>query len=396
MNKATIKDISLKNKKIIMRVDFNVPQDKKTMAITDDTRIKAAVPSIEYILKQNPKRLILMTHLGRPDGQIKKELRLDPVAKRLQELIKIPVKKLNDCVGDDVARAIDASSEKVILLENLRFHAGEEENNPDFSKKLASLAQIYVNDAFGTAHRAHASTEGVAHFLPAVSGFLLDKEIEYLGKTLESPEKPFAVILGGAKVSDKIGVIENLLEKANTLVIGGGMAYTFLKSQGIGIGSSKLEKDKVDMAKETLEKAKKKNVRVILPIDHLIVDNIETPTQCVTTQDPHIPDGMIAVDIGPKTIELFKKALQDAKTICWNGPLGIFENEKYARGTREIATFITTIKAKTIIGGGDTASAVAHFGLEKKMTHISTGGGASLEYMEGKTLPGIAALNDKG
>lgn len=378
-----------------MRVDFNVPLDKKTLAITDDTRIKAALPTIEYILKKSPKKLILMTHLGRPDGQIKEELRLGPVANRLQELLKTPVTKLNDCVGDNIKAAIASSKDQVVLLENLRFHSEEEENDVNFAKKLASMADIYVNDAFGTAHRAHASTEGIAHYIPSVSGLLLDKEIEYLGKSLETPQKPFAVILGGSKVSDKIGVIENLLDKTNTLVIGGGMAYTFLKAQGVPIGNSKLEKDKIDLAKETLEKAKEKNVSVVLPVDHLIVDNIDAPTRLETTNGQSIPDGMIAVDIGPKTIELFKKALKDAKTICWNGPLGIFENDKYAKGTKEIGDFITTTRAVTIIGGGDTASAVAKFGLEKKMTHISTGGGASLEYMEGKVLPGIAALNDK-
>ena len=395
MDKKTIRDIQIKNKQIIMRVDFNVPLDKKTKAITDDTRITAALPTIEYILKQNPEKLILMTHLGRPDGQIKEELRLNPIAKRLQELLKIPVKKLDDCVGEAIARAINESKEKVILLENLRFHAEEEGNDPAFAKKLASLADIYVNDAFGTVHRAHASTEGIAHELPAVAGFLLEKEIEYLGKALENPEKPFVVILGGAKVSDKIDVIENLLKKANVLLIGGGMAYTFLKAQGTPIGKSKLEEDKIEVAKETLEKAKKVKVNVVLPVDHLVVDNIDTPAKIETTKDQNIPEGMIAVDIGPKSIELFKKVLKDAKTVCWNGPLGIFENDKYAKGTKEIAEFITTTKAKTIIGGGDTASAVSKFGLEKKMTHISTGGGASLEFLEGKVLPGIAALLDK-
>ncbi len=395
MNKKSIKDIQISGKKIIMRVDFNVPLDKKTGVITDDTRITAAIPTIEYILQNNPKKLILMTHLGRPDGEVKEGLRLNPVAKRLQELLNTSVKKLDECVGSEVESAIDSSREKIILLENLRFHAEEEENNQDFAKKLASLAEIYVNDAFGTAHRAHASTEGIAHYLPAVSGFLLDKEIEYLGKSLETPEKPFAVILGGAKVSDKIGVIEHLLDKADTLVIGGGMAYTFLKSQGIAIGNSKLEKDKIEIAAGTLEKAKKKNVKVVLPIDHLVVDNIENPTKIKTTADATIEDGMIAVDIGPKSIELFNNSLKNSKTICWNGPLGIFENEKYATGTKKIGEFIAGLNAKTIIGGGDTASAVAKFGLDKKMTHISTGGGASLEYMEGKILPGIAALQDK-
>ncbi len=395
MNKMTVRDISLNGKNIIMRVDFNVPLDKKTREITDDTRITAALPTIEYILKQNPKKLILMTHLGRPDGQIKEELRLNPVAKRLEALLKTPVEKLDDCVGEAIAQSINESKEKIILLENLRFHAEEEENDKKFAQQLASLADIYVNDAFGTAHRAHASTEGIARELPAVAGFLLEKEIEYLGKTLESPEKPFAVILGGAKVSDKIGVIENLLKKADSLLIGGGMAYTFLKSQGIRIGKSKLEEDKIEIARETLEKAKQMRVNVVLPVDHLVTDSIDNPEKIETTKDQNIPDGMIAVDIGPKSIELFKMALKGSKTICWNGPLGIFENVKFALGTKEIAEFITTIKAKTIIGGGDTASAVSKFGLEKKMTHISTGGGASLEFMEGKILPGIAALKDK-
>ncbi|MGE5280433.1 MAG: phosphoglycerate kinase [Deltaproteobacteria bacterium] len=395
MDKMTVKDIAAKGKRIIMRVDFNVPRDKKTGAITDDTRIRAAVPTISYLLKEDPARLILMTHLGRPDGQVKEELRLDKVAQRLAELIKTPVKKLNDCVGEDVKKAIAASSEKVILLENVRFHAEEEENDPAFARQLASLADIYVNDAFGTAHRAHASTEGVAHDLPAVAGFLIEKEIEYLGTALEKPQKPFAVILGGAKVSDKIGVIEHLLNKADKLLIGGGMAYTFLKAQGIAIGNSKLEKDKLDLAAETLAKAKKAGVQVLLPTDHLIVDAIDTPTRVETTPGASIPDGMIAVDIGPKTIQAFIAALKDCRTVCWNGPLGIFEVERYAAGTRDVARALAGSTAKTIIGGGDTASAVAAFGLEDKMTHISTGGGASLEFMEGKTLPGIAALKDK-
>lgn len=395
MDKKTIKDVVLKDKKVIVRVDFNVPIDKKTKAISDDTRIRAALPTLTYILAQHPKKLILMTHLGRPNGTVKEELRLNPIAKRLQELLKVPIKKLDDCIGDNVKKAITETKETVILLENLRFYPQEEENDPEFAKKLASLADIYVNDAFGTAHRAHASTEGIAHDLPAVAGFLLDKEIEYLGKALESPARPFCVILGGAKVSDKIGVIENLLGKTNALVIGGGMAYTFLKAQGVNIGNSILEADKIDLAQETLKKAKKQNVTISLPIDHMIVNNIESPKKIETTKDQTIPDGMIAVDIGPQTIELFKKTLRNAKTICWNGPLGIFENDQYARGTKEIAEFIATLKTTSIIGGGDTASAIAKFGVENKMTHISTGGGASLEFMEGKILPGIAALQDK-
>ncbi len=395
MNKMTVKDIDTKDKKVLMRVDFNVPRDKKTGAITDDARIRAALPTIEYILKQGPRKLILMTHLGRPDGHVKEDLRLDKVAERLSQLIKAPVKKLDDCVGETVRKGIDASSEKVVLLENLRFHAQEEENDVSFAKDLAGLADLYVDDAFGAAHRAHASTEGVAHYLPAVAGLLMDREIEYLGTSLEAPQKPFAVILGGAKVSDKIGVIENLLKKADRLLIGGGMAYTFLKAQGLPIGNSKLESDKIDLARETLGKAEEAGVEIVLPVDHLIVDKIETPGRVETTTDASIPDGMIAVDIGPKTIRLFIDRLKDCRTICWNGPLGIFEDERYAKGTREVAEAITKTGAKTIIGGGDTAIDVAHFGLQDKMTHISTGGGASLEFMEGKLLPGIAALKDK-
>lgn len=395
MTKKTIKDISLSGKKIIMRVDFNVPMDKKAGIITDDTRIRAALPTIEYILENNPEKLILMTHLGRPDGRVKEELRLDPIAKRLSELLKIRVDKLNDCVGEKIQKGIEESGAKVILLENLRFHAAEEENDQGFAKQLAGLANIYVNDAFGTAHRAHASTEGIARYIPAVSGFLISKEIEYLGKALQTPEKPFCVILGGSKVSDKIGVINNLLSKTDKLIIGGGMAYTFLKALGAEIGNSKLEKDKVDIAKATLQKAATMNVKVILPVDHIAVDSIDNPSKIMTTPDQNIPNGLIAVDIGPRSVKLFEEALKDALTVCWNGPLGIFEIDRYACGTKEIALFLTTTKAKTIIGGGDTASAIAQFGLEDKMTHISTGGGASLEYMEGKELPGIAALNEK-
>jgi len=395
MNKLTVKDIDTRGKSVLMRVDFNVPCDKKTGAITDDTRIRAALPTIDYILKQGPKKLILMTHLGRPDGQVREELRLDKVAGRLAELIQAPVKKLNDCVGQDVKEEILASREKVVLLENLRFHAEEEENNPSFAKDLAGLAELYVNDAFGTAHRAHASTEGVAHYLPAVAGFLMDKEIKYLSISLEAPQKPFVVILGGAKVSDKIGLIENMLQKADRFLIGGGMAYTFLKAQGVAVGLSKLEADKVDLARETLAKAKKAGVTVLLPVDHLIVDKIDAPSRVLTTPDASIPDGMIAVDIGPKTIRAFIDGLKGCRTICWNGPLGIFENERYAQGTEEIAGAVAKSGAKTIIGGGDTASAVTHFGLQDKMTHISTGGGASLEFLEGKALPGITALKDK-
>lgn len=393
MKRMSVKNIEFRNKNIIMRVDFNVPLDKN-LNITDDTRIKAAVPTIKYILEHGSKKLILVSHLGRPDGKAKEELRLTPVARRLQELLGEPVEKLDECIGREVKKQIEATKKRIVLLENLRFHTEEEENDQNFAKELASLADIYVNDAFGTAHRAHASTEGIAHFLPAVAGFLLEKEINYLGKALENPAKPFVVILGGAKVSDKIGVIENLLKKANKIIIGGGMAYTFLKAQGKEIGKSKLEADKIDFAKTVLKKASENNVDIILPVDNICVKEVKAEAETIATGED-IPSDLIAVDIGPKTIDKFKNAISDAKTVVWNGPMGIFEIDSFAKGTREIAIFLSTLKATTIIGGGDTAAAVAKFGLEDKMTHISTGGGASLEFLEGKTLPGIAALLDK-
>jgi len=392
MEKLTVKDVSLKDKNVLMRVDFNVPLDDD-LNITDDTRIRATLPTIKYILEKEPKRLILMSHLGRPEGKRDPKYSLRPVKERLEELLGEKVKFLDDCVGEKIKKEIENAKEKVILLENLRFHPEEEKNEPNFAKELASLADIFVNDAFGTAHRAHASTEGVTHYLTSVAGFLLEKEIQYLGKALENPLRPFVVILGGAKVSDKIGVINNLLPKCDCLLIGGGMAYTFLYAQGKNIGNSKLEKDKVDLAKEILEKAKKLNKELVLPVDHLVVDKIEAGQKSKIVED--IPEGKIAVDIGPKTIEEFKKRLKTAKTIFWNGPLGVFEIDDFSKGTYEIASFIAGLLATTIIGGGDTASAIAKFKLEDKMTHISTGGGASLEFMEGKVLPGIKALTDK-
>jgi len=393
MDKLTIKDIDLKNKTVLVRADFNVPQDDN-LNITDDTRIKATLPTIKYILDHNVKKLVLMSHLGRPSGEVVAKYSLKPVAQRLAELLNEPVKFLNDCVGENIKQEISSSKERVMLLENLRFHAQEEENDAGFAKQLASLADVFVNDAFGSAHRAHASTEGVAHYLKSAAGFLLEREIQYLGNVIENPQKPFMVILGGVKVSDKIGVIENLLSKCNVILIGGGMAYTFLKSQGKPIGNSKLEKDKIDLAKSILDKAIAAKVEIVLPIDHLVVDNIDEKAKTEIVGE-NIPEGKIAVDIGPKTVTLFKDKLKSAKTIVWNGPLGIFEMEPFSKGTQEIAKFIGSLNATTIICGGDTAAAVAKFKLEDKMTHISTGGGASLEFLEGKTLPGIAALTDK-
>ncbi|MCM8779818.1 MAG: phosphoglycerate kinase [Candidatus Omnitrophica bacterium] len=393
MTKMTVKDIDLKDKIVLCRVDFNVPQDAQ-LNITDDTRIRSTLPTIKYLLQVQVKKLVLMSHLGRPDGKVVGKYSLQPVAARLEQLLGEPVKFLNDCVGDAVKQEIQGAKERVILLENLRFHPEEEANDANFAKQLASLAEVFVNDAFGTAHRAHASTEGVTHYLKAVAGFLLDKEIQYLGGAISNPQKPFMVILGGAKVSDKIGVIENLLPKCDAILIGGGMAYTFLKAQAKSIGNSKLEKDKIDLAHSILEKAKQLRKEIILPIDHVVVDTVAADTKSEIVGE-NIPDGKIAVDIGPKTISLFEDKLKAAKTIVWNGPLGIFEMDAFSKGSREVAQFIATLKATTIIGGGDTAAAVAKFGLEDKMTHISTGGGASLEFLEGKNLPGIAALSDK-
>lgn len=393
MNKMTVKDVDLSNKKVLMRADFNVPQDAN-LSITDDTRISATLPTIKYILEKGPKKLILISHLGRPDGKRVEKYSLKPVSARLSELLGQPVKFLNDCVGEGIAKEIDASKEKIVLLENLRFHAQEEANDPEFAKQLAGLAEIYVDDAFGTSHRAHASTEGVTHYIKAVAGFLLEKEIQYLGNAVANPKKPFLVILGGAKVSDKIGVIDNLLPKCDAILIGGGMAYTFLKAKGIQIGNSKLEKDKLELAKGLLAKAEKMKKEIVLPIDHVVVEKIDVQVKIEVVQE-NIPEGKIAVDVGPKTVELFKNKLKGAKTVVWNGPLGIFEMDAFSKGTQEVAEFLGSLQATTIIGGGDTAAAITKFKLEDKMTHISTGGGASLEYLEGKILPGVAALADK-
>ncbi|MBM3245861.1 MAG: phosphoglycerate kinase [Candidatus Omnitrophica bacterium] len=393
MAKLNLKDIDLENKKVLVRADFNVPQDAN-LNITDDTRIRATLPTIKYILQGGAKKIILISHLGRPDGKRQDKYSLAPVAARLGELLAGPVKFVDECVGDKVKSEIEAARERVILLENLRFHPEEEANDAGFAKELAALGDIFVNDAFGTAHRAHASTEGVAHYLKSAAGFLLDKEIQYLGGAIQNPQKPFMVILGGSKVSDKIGVIENLLPKCDAILVGGGMAYTFLKAQNKPIGNSKLEKDKIDLAKSILEKAKGLQKEILLPIDNVVVDTVASDSKTEIVGED-IPDGKIAVDIGPKTIALFQAKLKSAKTIVWNGPVGIFEMDSFAKGTREIAKIISGLRAATIIGGGDTAAAVAKFKLEDKMTHISTGGGASLEFLEGKALPGIAALTDK-
>ena len=393
MNKKSITDINVKGKGVLVRVDFNVPLDENC-GITDDTRIRAALPTITHILKEGGMA-ILMSHLGRPKGKVVNSMRLAPVAKRLEELLGKKVLYMNDCVGPEVEAATKAMKPgEVILLENLRFHKAETDNDPDFSGRLASLGEVFVNDAFGTCHRAHASTEGVTKYLKGAAGFLVQKEIGYFQRATANPEKPYISILGGAKVSDKIAVIENLLEKIDAILIGGGMAYTFLKVLGKRIGNSLLEADRQDVARQILDKAKEANVKIVLPIDHIIADKYDKSAQSKECGED-VPDGWMGLDIGPKTIEAFKDLLKDAKTIVWNGPVGVAEFEKFRNGTREIAYYIAGLDATTIIGGGDTAAAVVQLGLADKMSHISTGGGASLEYLEGKVLPGVAALENK-
>ena len=394
MNKKTVKDIDLKNKKVLVRCDFNVPMDENRN-ITDNRRIVAALPTIKYLLEQNCK-VVLCSHLGRPKGEFKPEFSLKPVAKELSKLLGQEVIMAEDVIGEDAKnKAEKLKNGKVLLLENVRFHREETDNDPEFAKKLASFGEVFVNDAFGTAHRAHASTEGVTKYLPAVSGFLIEKELKFLGEALENPERPFVAILGGSKVSDKIGVIENLLEKVDTLIIGGGMAYTFFKAQGYSVGDSLCEEDKCDLALEIMEKAKGKKVKFLLPIDNKIGKEFNPDTESKTVKSTEIPDGWEGLDIGEETIKLYREELQNAKTIVWNGPLGVFEFDQFAVGTNEIAKALGDIDAIKIIGGGDSAAAVEKAGLADKMTHISTGGGASLEFLEGKKLPGIEALMDK-
>ena len=395
MNKKTIRDIEVAGKKVLVRCDFNVPLDSETGKITDNRRIRAALPTINYLLDNNAK-VILCSHLGRPKGEVNPKYSLKPVAEELSKLLNKKVTLAKDVIGEDAEKLTsNMGNGDIILLENVRFHKEEEKNDPEFAKKLASFAEIYVNDAFGTAHRAHSSTAGVADYLPAVSGFLIEKELEFLGKALENPERPFVAILGGAKVSDKIGVIENLLEKVDTLIIGGGMAYTFYKALGHDIGTSICEEDKIDLAKTILEKAKQKNVKLLLPLDNHVSSEYSNDGEDKFVDKEEIPDGFMGLDIGPKTIEAFKEAIKTAKTVLWNGPLGVTEFPKFAEGTRAIANALAQSQAVTIIGGGDSAAAIEKMGLADKMTHISTGGGASLEFLEGKVLPGIDCLNDK-
>lgn len=392
MNKATIRDIDLAGKKVIMRCDFNVPM--KNGVITDDMRVREALPTIKYLLEKNCA-VILMSHLGRPKGKLVEEFRLDAVALDLGNLLGRPVKKLNDCIGPEVEKACAAmKSGEIILLENLRFYAEEEKNDPGFAKKLASLAQIYVNDAFGTAHRAHASTEGITKYLPSVAGFLMEKELNYLSKATENPAHPFVAILGGAKVSDKIGVIENLLKKVDAILIGGGMCFTFLKAQGYGIGKSILD-EKIDLAKKLMGEAKARNIKFVLPVDVVVSETIDGTKPYETVSIDKIPADKIGVDIGLQTVREFADVLKDAKLVVWNGPMGVFETKPFAKGTEEVARAIAATEAVSIIGGGDSAACIQQLGLANKFTHISTGGGASLEFLEGLELPGVAALMDK-
>ncbi|MBT2685323.1 phosphoglycerate kinase [Bacillus sp. ISL-37] len=394
MNKKTVKDVDVKGKRVFCRVDFNVPM--KDGQVTDETRIRAALPTIQYLVDQGAK-VLLASHLGRPKGQAVEELRLTPVAKRLSELLGKDVKKTDEAYGESVKSEIDSMNEgDVLLLENVRFYPGEEKNDPELAKAFAELADVYVNDAFGAAHRAHASTEGIAKYIPAVSGFLMEKELDVLGKALSNPERPFTAIIGGAKVKDKIGVIDNLLEKVDNLIIGGGLAYTFIKAQGHEIGKSLLEEDKIELAKTFMEKAKAKGVNFYMPVDAIVADDFSADANSNVVAIEEIPADWEALDIGPKTAETYRDVIQKSKLVIWNGPMGVFEIDKFAQGTKAVAQALADANdTYSVIGGGDSAAAVEKFGLAEKMSHISTGGGASLEFMEGKQLPGVVALNDK-
>lgn len=397
MNKLTLDDVGLKGKRVLVRVDFNVPLDSKG-GVTDDTRIVESLPTIKKILS-NGGKAILMSHLGRPKGKPKSEFSLKPVANRMSELLKKPVAFAPDCIGPEVKRLVDGLHEgDCLLLENLRFHAEEEANDESFARALAGLGDLFVNDAFGSAHRAHASTEGVTRFLkPAVAGYLMQKEIRYLSQAVGNPARPYVAILGGAKISGKIDVIQNLLKKVDTLIIGGGMAFTFFKAEGLEIGNSLLEADKVDLAKQILEDVRSSKVNFLLPLDCVIAERVETGEAMETVPKARMKPGWVGVDIGPQSIQQFSEEIRKARTVVWNGPMGVFEMENFAVGTDAIARVLAEVTKKgvtTIVGGGDSAAAIAKAGLEKAVSHVSTGGGASLEYLEGKTLPGVAALTD--
>ena len=394
MNKKTVRDIDLKGKKVLLRCDFNVPMDEN-QNITDNTRPVAALPTIKYLLENNCK-IVMMSHLGRPKGEFKPELSLAPVAKELSNLLGREVKMAKDVIGESAQELVANLKEgEMVLLENVRFHREETDNDPEFAKKLTFDCDVFVNDAFGAAHRAHASTTGVTEYLPAVSGFLIEKEIDFLRNTIENPERPFMAIIGGAKVSDKIGVIDALLDKVDTLILGGGMAYTFFKAKGLEVGGSICEPDKCGLALELEEKAKQKGVKMLLPLDAKVGREFAPDTESKIVSYDQIPADWEGLDIGPATIELFSEELKNAKTVMWNGPVGVSEFEQFAIGTNAIAKVLSELDATTIIGGGDSAAATVRSGLADKMTHISTGGGASLEFIEGRNLPGIEALEDK-
>ena len=394
MIKKTVSDVLVRGKRVLVRVDFNVPLDE-SHRITDDRRITESLRTITFLRKQGA-RVILASHLGRPGGKVKEELRLDPIAQRLSDLLGTVVKKLPDCVGPEVQRAVaEMKDGDVALLENLRFHPEEEANDPGFARQLADLADLYVNDAFGTAHRAHASTVGIAAHLPAVAGFLMEKELTYLSRALEDPTRPFVAILGGKKVSDKIGVIRNLLGKADALLIGGAMAYTFLRAKGHSVGASLLEEDKLDLAEALMREAAERKIAFHLPDDVVVADHFAEDAATRTVAVTAIPDEWMGMDIGRKTGEAYRRVILDAGTVMWNGPMGVFEFSRFADGTRAVALAMVDSTAVTIVGGGDTAAAVEQFGLADRVTHISTGGGASLEFMEGRELPGVAVLADR-
>ncbi|NLP13626.1 MAG: phosphoglycerate kinase [Clostridium sp.] len=394
MNKKTIEEIDVKGKKVIVRVDFNVPLDENGN-ITDDKRIVGALPTIKYLVEHGAKT-ILVSHLGRPKQGFEDKFSMKPTAVRLGQLLGKEVIMAKDVIGSDAKEKAAALKDgEVLMLENVRFHKEETKNDPAFAKELSGLAEIYVNDAFGTAHRAHASTAGLADHLPAVCGYLIQKEIDVMGKALSNPERPFVAILGGAKVSDKIGVIENLMDRVDCLIVGGGMAYTFFKAKGYGIGTSICEDDKVELAKSLLEKAESKGVKLMLPVDNMVGKEFNNDTESQVVQSNKIPDGWMGMDIGPETIKLYSEAIKKAKTVVWNGPMGVFEFANFANGTKEVAKAVAESGAISIIGGGDSAAAVEQLGFADKITHISTGGGASLEFLEGKVLPGIDVLMDK-
>ncbi len=395
MAKKTIRDIEVGGKKVLVRVDFNVPLDMKTGAITDDSRIRAALPTIRYLVDHKAK-VILSSHLGRPDGKVVEGLRMAPIAQRLSQLVGLPVSTTSDCIGSDVEKAVnDLKEGDILLLENIRFHAEEEANDLSFAQALAKLADIYVDDAFGTAHRAHASTVGVVEYLPAVAGFLMEKELKALGSVMTNPDHPFCALLGGAKVSDKIGLIQNILDKVDLLLIGGGMAATFFKAQGYEVGLSLVETDKQNLAQKLMDAAKQNGASLLLPTDVVVADSISAEATGDAVSIANIPSNKYVVDIGPQTIEVFSQQIRQCRTVFWNGPMGVYEIPQFARGTKTMVELLASIKATTIVGGGSTAEIVEEMKLTQKMTHVSTGGGASLKFLEGKSLPGVAVLLDK-